>query len=994
MSAVAQQHPPIIEAEIFNLDVSRFLGQQLTAHVADITTLDPPPDRVMGALTMGEFSWGAFARALGSYYALTGERKLAGRDLAEFIGKIGLIEARKGGKTFAQLYGAIALSSFGANLSSNAVWQSLTPEEQQAWRSLLDPSRFYDRNTRRVINLPENYFGVAARIVALDQKLGVLNDKAFVDDVIDRAAEQFVSGNLYSDDGLPAGRFDRYSNEYARYVYMAAELAGRKDVMKALEPTLKRQMQTWWDLISPDGYGYPWGRSLGAISYMDTMEIVAFLGEHPQFRPAPMSQLASAYYTAWQWLKHDVLPERHVLNVFGYGRGNYSYINREREWQQTSAFLGKVAGAQYSFQRAMKAEQLATISTQVVLPNVARFEYFRRGDREFGVWLVRQPGIQFALPITSGTKPGTSDYLPSPYNLLNFVPPVEQILPVMTPFIQLSDGRTIVASDGADEIQPGADGKSLRAVWRRWAVIGTKAGELTAPGIVADVRWELQGTSLVRKESLSVSKPIEIRRMWMVVSSSAEHCVRVGNGETYNFAGPEGEMTFAFTGWGQNTSREIRFTGDSPLGKGSRGAVPVLLEIEREDFELSPQEPLSWAMTMTVAPRQARVAVQHPKSPRVFLMDANALNEARAHSQSSGAKDQLTLKVTRDGDRALSAGQFSVMQKQVVPPSGDKHDYMSQGPYWWPDSAKPDGLPYIRRDGERNPEIYKIGDNEQMDKMVSSVRALALAWWLTGSQKYADRATLLLRTFFLDPATRMNPNLNFAQGIPGRYRGGKSGIIESRNLTMVVDAVGLLQDSHAWTAADQAGMERWLGDFLAWLRQNPLGIAESKSKNNHGTYYDVQVATFALFIGDSSLAKNVLHEAMQKRIATQVEPDGRQPLELLRTKAFSYSCMNLLGLTDLATLGELVGEDLWNFETEDGRSIRRAVDFLVPYADGSKKWDYPQITEMKLGDFAPSLWRAAVAYKNSRYSKLAHQIEPTSNSGLMLLRLSANVAGM
>jgi hypothetical protein len=608
-ATLAQQLPgpassSSLRTDRFNQEVTEFLGHQLEAHVADIRTLNPPPDRVMGALTTGEFSWGAFMRTLASYSVLSRQRQIAGRDIPKLVGQIGLIESRQGGKTFAQLYAGIALLSFGADLKTNPVWQSLTPEEQQAWRLLLDPSRFYDRKTRHVINLPENYFGVAARIVAMDYKLGIITDKAFVDDLMDRAAQQFVSGSLYSDDALPAGRFDRYSNEYARYVYMAAELVGRSDVMKALEPTLKEQMRTWWDLLSPDGYGCPWGRSLGAISYMDTMEIVAFLGEHPQFRPAPMPQLASAYYAAWQWLSRDVMPDRHLLNVFGFGRGNYGYINREREWQQTAAFLGKAAGAHFEFVRSMKAEGLPTIATDLQLPSVARFEFFRKGDRKFGVWLVRQPGIRFALPITSGTKPGMSDYLPAPYNLLNFAPPVERILPVATPFLTLADGSTIVASDGADEIEPSADGRALHAVWRRWSRVGSKTGQLVDPGIVADVRWELQGTTLIRTEVLSASKPVEVRRMWMVVpSTSADAATSASEGSVgTRFQSPDGTLRVALQTANGGLSPVLHATGDSALGRGSRGPVPLLLEFDQNDFTLLPGTSFRWTLTTSVTP--------------------------------------------------------------------------------------------------------------------------------------------------------------------------------------------------------------------------------------------------------------------------------------------------------------------------------------------------------------------------------------------------------
>ena len=167
-------------------------------------------------------------------------------------------------------------------------------------------------------------------------EMGFLKDRALLDGLLDRAAVQFTSGALFADDALPTGRYDRYSNEYARYIWDAAQIAGRKDLLDALRPTLKTQMKLWWDLVAPDGYGYPWGRSLGLVSYLDTLEIPGFLALNPEFRPAPLEQLAAEYYRAWQWLRKDFKDDRHLLSLFDFGRGNFSYISIDREWQQTT----------------------------------------------------------------------------------------------------------------------------------------------------------------------------------------------------------------------------------------------------------------------------------------------------------------------------------------------------------------------------------------------------------------------------------------------------------------------------------------------------------------------------------------------------------------------------------------------------------------------------------------------------------------------------------
>jgi hypothetical protein len=244
----------------------------------------------------------------------------------------------------------------------------------------------------------------------------------------------------------------------------------------------------------------------------------------------------------------------------------------------------------------------------------------------------------------------------------------------------------------------------------------------------------------------------------------------------------------------------------------------------------------------------------------------------------------------------------------------------------------------------------------------------------------------LLRAFFLDPATRMNPNLEYAQFIPGVNTGRGIGLIETRGLTSIVDAIGLLAGSKALTEDDRRGLQDWFGKFLQWMLESKNGHDEAAAKNNHGTYYDVQVASFALFVGKKDLAMRVLQDARQKRIATQVEPDGRQPLELARTKAWSYSLMNLDGLMLLATLGERAGVDLWNFQTSDGRGIRKAVDYLTPVALDEQKWQYPEIGGLKPEALFPLMRRAAAVYRDKQYQRLMTklpEVEPADRSRLL-----------
>jgi len=374
------------------------------------------------------------------------------------------------------------------------------------------------------------------------------------------------------------------------------------------------------------------------------------------------------------------------------------------------------------------------------------------------------------------------------------------------------------------------------------------------------------------------------------------------------------------------------------------------------------------------------------KSPRVFLLDAKQLVQERQRARGHPDQPDEVVKAARaEADKAMKAGPFSVVQKSIMPPSGDKHDYMSWAPYFWPNPDTPNHLPYIRRDGEHNPEIKQIPDHDNLGKLCGTVRGLALGYYLTGNEDYAARAALLLHTWFTDPETKMNPNLEFAQGIRGVNTGRGIGLIETRGLTEVVDGIGLLAGSKNWTSADDKAMQQWFTSFLDWMQKSPHGQDESRSKNNHGSFYDEQVADFALFVGKRDIAEDVLKNVGQKRIAVQIEPDGEQKLELARTNSWGYSNFNLRALTELAVLGHHIGVDLWHFQTADGRSMRKALDFLLPYANG-EKWPYQQISEMHPDDLAGPLFEAASAFNNPEYEAAAKKLAGSSQNVNMVLQ--------
>ncbi|HXR08414.1 MAG TPA: alginate lyase family protein [Candidatus Acidoferrum sp.] len=360
-------------------------------------------------------------------------------------------------------------------------------------------------------------------------------------------------------------------------------------------------------------------------------------------------------------------------------------------------------------------------------------------------------------------------------------------------------------------------------------------------------------------------------------------------------------------------------------------------------------------------------------------MNAKSLCEIRQRLRAGDTNLAPALaKLKLDALAELSTGPISVVSKTVTPPSGDKHDYMSQAPYFWPNPDATNGLPYIRRDGERNPEINKITDHRAVDQLSQKTETLALAWYYTGDEAFAAKCTEMLRVFFLDPATRMNPNLRFAQAIPGVNTGRGIGIIESRGLTGVVDAAGLLAGAKSWTDADQLQLQKWFNQYLNWMMESGNGRAEAAARNNHGTFYDIQAVSFALFLGRPNLAADILRTAREKRIAAQIEPDGRQPLELARTRSWSYSQANLDGLIQLARLGENVGVDLWNYQTADGRGIRQALDYLAPFAFGDKTWPYRQLGGWRPRTLFPLLRQAAAKYADPKSQQWLARLPPVN----------------
>lgn len=340
------------------------------------------------------------------------------------------------------------------------------------------------------------------------------------------------------------------------------------------------------------------------------------------------------------------------------------------------------------------------------------------------------------------------------------------------------------------------------------------------------------------------------------------------------------------------------------------------------------------------------------------ILDAKQLAYAKAHLKDAAYSQAFRNLVSlADGDLLLKPP--TVMTKEYIPASGSKHDYVSLARYAWPDETQPNGLPYVMRDGVSNPELKKF-DRNKLSAMANAVYRLSLAYYFFGEEKYAQKATELIRVWFIDKKTKVNPNLRFAQHIPGKADGRCYGVIDAYSYVEMLDGVQLLEKSKSFTQKDSKLLKAWFSQLLKWLLTHPQAIEESYQKNNHATAYDVQVAAYALYTGNKKVFSDIVDNFPKRRIATQIMPDGKQPYELRRTLAFGYSQYNLTHIIDLMLMIKHQGVDFRQYCVSGEHSFFKAMDFLAPYMGKSvSDWPYHQISgwEDKQQEMAKDFYR-------------------------------------
>jgi alginate lyase len=380
---------------------------------------------------------------------------------------------------------------------------------------------------------------------------------------------------------------------------------------------------------------------------------------------------------------------------------------------------------------------------------------------------------------------------------------------------------------------------------------------------------------------------------------------------------------------------------------------------------------------------------------RNFVLSAAALASvarvrslAALNSSSDTSKPLITareianidrVRILRAADEYLSQPPITITAYSSPRSKGGKHDYFSEGDYWWPDPKNPNG-PYIRRDGYSNPANFN-DHREALIRLSLQVPALTAAWLVTQDKRYAQHAAMHLRAWFLDPATKMNPSLDYAQAIWGIAPGRGTGVIDTLHLVEVSRAMRHLEKARVFTAAEFASLREWFAQYLDWMRTSKNGKEEEAAKNNHGTCWVAQAAAFAALTGNEDAMALCREKFKNDLMPDQLAPNGSFPLELARTKPYSYSLFDLDVAAIVCEIASMRGQspdNLWQFKLPNGNTYQKAVEFMFPFIQQKGKWPYAHDVEYfdDLPNRQPSLLFAGLAYREPKYIALWRTLRP------------------
>ncbi|RPD61570.1 chondroitin AC/alginate lyase [Lentinus tigrinus ALCF2SS1-7] len=297
-------------------------------------------------------------------------------------------------------------------------------------------------------------------------------------------------------------------------------------------------------------------------------------------------------------------------------------------------------------------------------------------------------------------------------------------------------------------------------------------------------------------------------------------------------------------------------------------------------------------------------------------------------------------------------GPWSVMNKTYAPPTGNKHDYMSWAPYWWPDCSNvgntteltPEEIwvtcPYVSRDGLFNPDGRTINDIGEFEDMANAILYNALAWAINGSSVYSANVARFVNTWFLAADTAMTTNLAYAQMErgPNGQNGTHTGILDLKCMAKVVSGVLILREGKAaeWTSDIDTALNSWTTEYISWLTTAKIALEEKAATNNHGTFYYNQLAALQILVGDNAGAKKTLEEYFTTQYTWQIAANGDQPLETARTRPYHYRAYNLAAMITNAKLGAYIGYDVWNLTSKNGKTIKDALDYAITLPAGKE----------------------------------------------------------
>ena len=289
---------------------------------------------------------------------------------------------------------------------------------------------------------------------------------------------------------------------------------------------------------------------------------------------------------------------------------------------------------------------------------------------------------------------------------------------------------------------------------------------------------------------------------------------------------------------------------------------------------------------------------------------------------------------------AMTEKPITVTAQQCERSAGGLHDFYSEGDYWWQNPDNPNG-PYIQRDGQSNPNNF-VAHRKAMIRFSQIIGTLASAYMLTKDEKYVKKAFEHLNAWFVDEKTYMNPSLLYAQAIKGKVTGRGTGLIDMIQMMEVAQGVLVMQNAKVINKQELEKVKDWFSKYLVWVNSHPYGVEEREAKNNHGTCWVMQVASFAKLTGNQEMLDYCKNRFKTILLPSQIEKDGSFPLELKRTKPYGYSLFNLDAMTTVCHILSDENESLWDYALEDGRTLKKGVEFLYPFVENKATWKNPQ----------------------------------------------------